>query len=417
MTLQVGTTPHSQWRVLTPLLKKLGWEDAHDPESWYQNAEVSPDGIRILLHSRPEIAVAHAIEAGQQPRDAVEAWRNAAEQMLAFYKRNRATTAMVEVSSAVRDPRAFARALEHHLDLKMKGSLPKLTPPEQQTSANQVQASELIAANDELSSLLAELEACTLPLEHGTFRSPGVQILELYKQLHEATPDLTVEQLEESTRLLETLAQLEDGFENERDEHLRTKSALEEVREENDLVMRQLFDVQEELEHYYLAVKQKDKALEASRTAINQKNTKLKRMTAEMRQLRAQVSALEAGLAKLHRSVSWRLTAPIRLLAKPFGRSARARSRKETKLIIQSEFFDAAWYLATYPDVAKSKIPPATHYVRYGANEHRDPSIKFSTKQYLRAYQDVAQSGVNPLVHYLMFGQAEGRSPMPASNK
>src|SRR5699024_9266512 len=123
----------------------------------------------------------------------------------------------------------------------------------EQASVNQLQANELIAENDELNRLMAELEACTLPLEHGTFRSPGVQILELYKQLHEATPDLTVEQLEESTRLLETLAQLEDGFENERDEHLRTKSALEEVREENDLVMRQLFDVQEELEHYYLA--------------------------------------------------------------------------------------------------------------------------------------------------------------------
>lgn len=417
MTLKVGTTPHSQWRVLTPLLKKLGWEDTHDPETWYQNAEVSSGSVHLLLHSRPEVAVAHAIEAGQQPQDAVEAWCNAAEQMLAFYKRNRATTAMVEVSSAVGDPEAFATALEHHLNVKMKGSLPKLTPPEEQASVNQLQANELVAANDELNRVLAEMEACTLPLENGTFRSPRVQILELFKQLRDAKPDLTQEQLEEQARLLETLTKLETGLENERDEHLKTKSVLEETREENDLILSQLFKVQEELERYYLAGQQKDKALETSKTAIDEKNAKLKRMSAEMRNMRAQVSTLEARLAKLHRSVSWRLTAPIRLLAKPFGRSTRARFRKETKLITQSEFFDATWYLEKYPDVAKSKISPATHYVRYGANEHRDPSSKFSTKQYLRAYQDVAQSGVNPLVHYLMFGQAEGRSPMPASNK
>src|SRR5690554_1554408 len=122
MTLKIGTTPHSQWRVLTPLLVNLGWENADDadPETWYQHAEVSPESTHLLLHTRPEVAVAHAIDAGQKPEDALETWRSSAEQMLAFYKHNRATTAMVEVCDAVRNPQACITALKQRLGWRIQ---------------------------------------------------------------------------------------------------------------------------------------------------------------------------------------------------------------------------------------------------------------------------------------------------------
>lgn len=388
MTLIVGTTPYSQWRVLTPLLVHLGWEntDETDPETWYQHAEVSQDSIHLLLHTRPEIAVAHAIDAGHDPQDTLEAWRSAAEQMLAFYKRNRATTAMVEVFSAVQHPQACVRVLKQQLDIKLQGELPKLSQG-QHLSANHVKAQQLIARSPELSSLLAEVEACTLPLSADGFRSLRVEILELYKQLREARPEQAQQLQEDCERQVAAMTQLEEDLEREQREHLATKSALEETREENDLILKQLFKVQEELE----------------------------RISAERHRLQAQVNRFQNRLAQLCGSVSWKLKVPARLLAKLFGKSNRGRFKKEAKLIVQSEFFDANWYLTQYPDVAQSKLRPADHYVRYGASEHRDPSSKFSTEQYLEAYEDVAHSGMNPLVHYLRFGKAEGRSPMPAS--
>lgn len=73
--------------------------------------------------------------------------------------------------------------------------------------------------------------------------------------------------------------------------------------------------------------------------------------------------------------------------------------------------FDAAFYLATYPDVAQAGVAPLAHYLEFGWKEFRDPSPWFSVSWYLRSYPDVAAAGVEPLGHYLSAGEAEARSP------
>jgi GT2 family glycosyltransferase len=77
------------------------------------------------------------------------------------------------------------------------------------------------------------------------------------------------------------------------------------------------------------------------------------------------------------------------------------------------EFFDSAWYLNVYPDVAAG-LDPLSHYLSNGAFERRDPGPKFSTWGYLSRYPDVAALGLNPLLHYLRVGRAEGREIAPA---
>ncbi len=76
-----------------------------------------------------------------------------------------------------------------------------------------------------------------------------------------------------------------------------------------------------------------------------------------------------------------------------------------------SPIFDAAWYTATYADVAEAGVDPALHYLRDGAAELRDPGPYFSTAYYLTSYPDVAAEKLNPLLHYLADGAAEGRNP------
>lgn len=108
------------------------------------------------------------------------------------------------------------------------------------------------------------------------------------------------------------------------------------------------------------------------------------------------------------------------------------------------KLFDAAYYRATYPDVAHSGIDPYLHYVRRGAAEDRDPAADFdtafyrrqsgrtrldpvrhylrvgakagldpnpafSTLMYVARYPDIGLAGVNPLLHYRADGRAEGR--------
>jgi hypothetical protein len=75
--------------------------------------------------------------------------------------------------------------------------------------------------------------------------------------------------------------------------------------------------------------------------------------------------------------------------------------------------FDRDWYLARYPDVARSGVCPLLHYLEAGAAEGRDPSPDFSTDYYLRSNPDVADAGVNPLLHFLSQGHREGRRASP----
>jgi hypothetical protein len=81
--------------------------------------------------------------------------------------------------------------------------------------------------------------------------------------------------------------------------------------------------------------------------------------------------------------------------------------------------FDATYYLAQYPDVARAAAAAGgdpdsfafAHYLRYGAAEGRDPDAYFSTTGYLAANPDVAEAGLNPLLHYEAYGWREGRNP------
>lgn len=78
-------------------------------------------------------------------------------------------------------------------------------------------------------------------------------------------------------------------------------------------------------------------------------------------------------------------------------------------LIENSKYFDRNWYESEYPDVIKSKIAPAVHFLRIGAHLGRDPGPNFSTQEYLKANPDVARAKVNALLHYERSGRQEGR--------
>jgi GT2 family glycosyltransferase/SAM-dependent methyltransferase len=142
----------------------------------------------------------------------------------------------------------------------------------------------------------------------------------------------------------------------------------------------------------------------------------------ELDQLKARASSSSAELAKrteqlnsVLQSRAWRLTAPLRAVAKlrpRFYRKAR-QMKRDSQLIARSGLFDVEWYLSQNPDVATHGADPIAHYLKRGAFEGRDPSRAFSSQWYLDQNPDVRAAGFNPLIHYLRFGATEGRIPSP----
>ena len=76
----------------------------------------------------------------------------------------------------------------------------------------------------------------------------------------------------------------------------------------------------------------------------------------------------------------------------------------------KSDFFDSKYYLKENPDVAKAKVNPILHYLKFGWKEGRNPSAKFDGNEYLNKRPDVRVAGICPLVHYLKFGKEEDLS-------
>ena len=85
--------------------------------------------------------------------------------------------------------------------------------------------------------------------------------------------------------------------------------------------------------------------------------------------------------------------------------------RGDVRLLAASALFDRDWYLEQNPDVGAAGIDPLRHYLRYGADEGRDPNPLFDSDWYIEQNPDVRAAGYNPLVHYLKYGAAEGRQP------
>jgi len=104
-----------------------------------------------------------------------------------------------------------------------------------------------------------------------------------------------------------------------------------------------------------------------------------------------------------------------RLIARLKGRKQTSNESADLFLLENSIYFDKAWYLESYPDVAASGTNPALHYLLHGGSENRDPGPWFSTSQYLLNNPDVAAAGANALLHFLRHGEQEGRSARVAS--
>ena len=93
--------------------------------------------------------------------------------------------------------------------------------------------------------------------------------------------------------------------------------------------------------------------------------------------------------------------------------SEERRRLTELKLIIDSDYWDADYYLNTYKDIKESGANPLLHFYNIGSYEGRNPSGKFNTKFYAKSYANELITGQIPLIHYLKVGKRSGIITMP----
>ena len=232
------------------------------------------------------------------------------------------------------------------------------------------------------------------------------QLVELKEQLEKAfLAKQQIEQAEngkglELQQLQARMAQAEQTREKLEAANQSLQAGNKEALEENELLLKQLHQVQEELEHYFLKYQE----------TLNRETPVPEAKAAAL----GEIPGLDVGrqlLVQSKQPTAWTRHALISALAKPFKRPDRKKEkiRRQAEVLNQSGLFDQQWYLSRYPDVAAAGVDPTEHYLQFGAAEGRNPSAKFDTVYYLQSNPDVAAAGVNPLLHYIQFGISEGR--------
>lgn len=348
-------------------------------------------------------------------------------------QQNRADAAALTVAKAERDL-IFSQLQQAQEQLKAHHLTATAQLAEAQTKAQQLQTAQqeilstLTATSEERDLIFSQLQQVQEQLEahHLTtaaqLAAANAECSKLQQTAQELKGQLTTaakeckhtqQQLEkakaESQKLQQTNRQLE--------------AKLTATSEERDLILAQLQQVQEQLEHYYLSLQSEQQNNKHTLLARDKQQAKeIAKMESELRKTKARAASAEfAGqllqqeLNTLKASISWKAATPVRMLGRLVKKSDPVHDKllQEIGLLLTSEYFDVDWYLRTYTDVAASQMNPAEHYLLFGAAEGRLPGPLFDGNWYLQHYPDVAAASINPLLHFVMYGQQEGRTSSP----
>lgn len=288
----------AQWEGLQPLLERLGITSQTAPLSATDLISDSGEGPWILLHTRPEYAIAHALDRGESAEQALAHWQAEAERLLAFYKSHRGQSVMVDIQAALESPRELTDWLKKNHSAFYQnvsappGNLPEVARPGE---LNLLLANQYVVQCQSLSGLIVQLEACSVPLGNGRYSAPSVDLDGVNLQLQRAS--------EEARNNQRTLQQL--------DEHKKRLAELQGIRtqaeralkEENELLLTQLHKVQEELESYLHKHQNGAKNCEELTQANNALTTKLKSLEAECEQAKRELAAVEGEKTRLTQEV------------------------------------------------------------------------------------------------------------------
>jgi outer membrane murein-binding lipoprotein Lpp len=206
----------------------------------------------------------------------------------------------------------------------------------------------------------------------------------------ETRGDSRIEQLArdlEASRLqVDATQQQLSGVQNQnqaaRDEARRLRREIDEWRKHADALQARVDGQEGALRQ--LAEQHAKQLKDAHDLGLGEAETKVVVATAalerELDMMRAALSDRDAQMQRIVRSISWRVTRPLRV-----GRRIASKLKART---VPAE---------ASPSGAREPVVTA----------------EFNEAYYLRRYADVARTGVDPYQHFISFGRAEGRKGVP----
>ncbi|MDV2858865.1 hypothetical protein [Oceanimonas sp. CAM02] len=422
MTLTFAAAAFCNWQLASPALRQLVSEHELKVTELAGAAALEElkhaGGNLVLLYAPLYMALEQAAARGTEPSQAVALWQHNAALLARFCKKMRGKALLFSLADVLAAPQLFHTLCAQHWPAL---ELPEQTTPaiKHTTSALQrLMAENMLASNAELQSLEQQLQALAQPL--GSFSS-SLAMADLDKlladfqagkqahinwqnteQLNKIAKQKLAEQTKECNQLKVSLATTQEQIKTitKECEHIKANLAAAEkqvitltkerdsarnnnqevagLKQENSLLLEQLFTVQEALEKHLSPAPSAPLPVVAPKEPVSNKPA-------------VKSSSLKGKMKK---------------------RAEKKQLQRRAAELAASSLFNGDWYLKQYPDVAADKLfasNPALHYLKCGGFEGRNPSPGFNSQDYLDANPDVAAAGFNPLYHYLRFGQAEKR--------
>ncbi|NDY96289.1 hypothetical protein [Wenzhouxiangella limi] len=313
-----------------------------------------PQGHLLLLMRLPVVAVARRLGEGMAPKTALAQWLESAQPVLAVIRRHRRRVSLLFAEPALADTPALLDTVSQRLQLQLQEVPAQAAAPALPSAVLRMMAENAIWQSSEARNLAAELTATALPLRsaqnillpaidqvfaeyrHSVDTTSRVELEKTRQKLQQVQHKAqTAEELKEENELLltqlhqvqeelqshflqakqseEKLAQAQKQYDQLRkqlesagQESGKNDPALQDLQEENELLLQQLHHVQEELEHYYL---------QSTQQASPWQDT-------------AELHAAHDTIRAIYNSYSWRLTRPLRWFLRVFGAGPAASEKQ-----------------------------------------------------------------------------------------
>lgn len=241
------------------------------------------DAHLLLFYQAPAIVLAESMGNDCSPDDALADWLESIEAMLAVVRQNRRRITLVEMTLAQQHPASLLDRLNQRLSLSLsKWQGGAASQPKELDPVHLLIAQNAVLTNTNARRLASELQATALPIGNESSLLPdSLSAWNTYNQgikMAEARPVQANE--------------------------------FEELKEENELLLLQLHQVQEELESYYL-----------TNLDLEKKTSKQSKLEKENRVLQQRAQVLSQKIDNMRQSKSWKITKPLRGFTKLFKRN------------------------------------------------------------------------------------------------
>lgn len=340
----------------------------------------SREVLVMIGHISAAEAVAAALAAEDDPVAALQEWREDAEAVLGRIATDPAKTLAVNVAGGCAAPKELA----FHFGLRFARPLFIRDPvevSEGRPDALLVPAAQILVSDDEASTALdAELESAAVI---GAKRLGALSASRL-RAAAKLAREHRLRRERDEERSIEGVGQLGRALELRMKELKRNKLKIADLEAES-------------------------RSLRAWQASTQRK------AQADVEVLQRRLSRARKEIEELKSSLWWRLGRPFRAAYAALRKrlSKKNETKRHADLVRGHEFFDGAWYLQRYPDIASAGMDPALHFVSSGWRELRSPGPKFDVAAYLQDNEDVVEAGLNPFIHYITNGRDEQRAVRP----